>query len=164
MRTLVFMGVSGCGKSSAAAGVAARLGWTLIEGDDFHPAANLQKMQSGHALNDEDRAGWLLKLQTMLGQHTEGVVMTCSALKRRYRDQLRLGARDLGFVFMDLTPELARQRVLARGATHFMPATLIDSQFADLESPVGENGVLRVDATQPLHEIVDAVVQWIESQ
>ena len=161
MRSLIFMGVSGCGKTSAAAGVAAALGMAMIEGDDFHPPANVQKMHTGHALNDTDRADWLATLAQQLREHPEGVAMTCSALKRRYRDQLRHRAPDLGFVFLELTPQAALQRVQARAATHFMPASLVDSQFADLESPVGENRVLRLDATLSLAEIVQAVVDWL---
>lgn len=164
MKTLIFMGVSGCGKSSAAAGVAARLGLPLIEGDDYHTEANVQKMRSGHALNDDDRAGWLAKLSTLLSQHPDGVVMTCSALKRRYRDQLRQSAADVGFVFLELTPEQAKQRVAGRGADHFMPASLVDSQFADLESPEGEYKVLSMDATLETQEIVQTVVDWAEAQ
>ena len=163
MKTLIFMGVSGCGKSSAAAGVAARLGFPLIEGDDYHPAANVQKMRSGHALNDDDRAGWLAKLSTLLSQHPDGAVMTCSALKRRYRDQLRQSAADVGFVFLQLTREQAKQRVAGRGAAHFMPTSLVDSQFADLESPVGEDKVLCVDATSGMKEIVQTAVSWAEA-
>lgn len=158
------MGVSGCGKSSAAAGVAARLGLPLIEGDDYHPTANVQKMRAGVALNDDDRAGWLATLSGLLGQYPDGVVMTCSALKRRYRDQLRQSAADVGFVFLELTPEQAKQRVAARGAAHFMPASLVDSQFADLESPVGEDKVLCVDATAASQETAQTVVRWAESQ
>ena len=161
MRSLIFMGVSGCGKSSAAAGVAAALGMAMIEGDDFHPPANVQKMHTGHALNDTDRADWLATLAQQLREHPEGVVMTCSALKRRNRDQLRHRAPDLGFVFLELTPQAALQRVQAGAATHFMPASLVDSQFADLESPLGENRVLRLDATLSLAEIVQAVVDWL---
>ena len=164
MMALIVMGVSGCGKSSAAAGVAARLGLPLIEGDDYHPAANVQKMRSGNALNDDDRAGWLAKLGSLLSQNPDGVVMTCSALKRRYRDQLRQSARRVGFVFLELTPEQAKQRVSERGAAHFMPASLVDSQFADLESPMGEHKVLCVDATLGTQEIVQAVVRWAEPQ
>jgi len=158
------MGVAGCGKSSVAAGVAARLGLALVEGDDYHPPANLAKMRAGQPLTDADRSGWLSTLGSLLAQHPQGVAMTCSALKRRYRDQLRLCSPGLQFVFLELTPEVARQRVQARGAAHFMPVALVDSQFADLESPVGEPGVLQLDASLGLEETIQAAVQWIRPQ
>ena len=120
-------------------------------------------MRSGHALNDDDRAGWLAKLSALLSQHPDGAVMTCSALKRRYRDQLRQSAADVGFVFLQLTREQAKQRVAGRGAAHFMPTSLVDSQFADLESPVGEDKVLCVDATSGMKEIVQTAVSWAEA-
>ena len=161
MVALVFMGVAGCGKSSVAAGVAARLGLPMVEGDDFHPTANIEKMRAGQALTDADRSGWLVTLGDLLAAHPQGVAMTCSALKRRYRDTLRTRSPGLQFVYLELTPEVARQRVSQRGAAHFMPLALVDSQFAALESPVGEPGVLRVDASTGLEDIVQAAVQWI---
>jgi gluconokinase len=157
------MGVSGCGKSSAATAVASRLALPLIEGDHYHPLANVQKMQAGQALNDLDRADWLSKLADLLTQHPSGVAMTCSALKRGYRDQLRSSRPGLRFVFLALSPAVARQRVSVRGNSHFMPSSLVDSQFADLESPEGEDGVLTVEATRSTEEIAQAVAQWIES-
>ena len=160
----VFMGVAGCGKSSVAAGVAARLGLPLVEGDDYHPPTNIQKMRVGHPLTDEDRSGWLATLGDLLAAHPHGVVMTCSALKRRYRDTLRLRSPGLQFVFLELTPEVALGRVSQRGSAHFMPAALVDSQFATLESPVNEAGVLQIDASQPFADIVQQVVQWIRPQ
>lgn len=164
MVALVFMGVAGCGKSSVAAGVAAQLGLALIEGDDYHPTTNVEKMRAGRALTDEDRSGWLATLGDLLTEYPQGVVMTCSALKRRYRDALRLRSPGLQFVFLELTPEVARQRVSQRGVAHFMPVALVDSQFADLESPVGEPGVLQVDASLALEDIVQAAVQWIRPE
>lgn len=164
MTALIFMGVAGCGKSSVAAGVAARLGLPLVEGDDYHPPSNVAKMRAGQPLTDADRSGWLTTLGDLLTEHRHGVAMTCSALKRGYRDALRLHSAGLQFVFLELTPEVARHRVLARGAAHFMPVALVDSQFADLESPVGEPGVLRVDATLSLEDAIQAVVRWIKPQ
>lgn len=163
MISLVFMGVSGCGKSSIGVAVASRLSLPMIEGDHYHPTANLQKMQAGQPLSDLDRAGWLSTLADLVSQHRSGVVMTCSALKRRYRDQLRSGCPSLQFVFLELPPAVAHQRVLLRGASHFMPSSLVASQFGDLESPQGEDGVLTVDATRNAREIVETVVQWIET-
>ena len=164
MVALVFMGVAGCGKSSVAAGVAARLGLPLVEGDDYHPPTNIEKMRAGQPLTDGDRSGWLATLGDLLAAHPQGVAMTCSALKRRYREQLRLRSPGLQFVFLELTPEVALQRVAQRGATHFMPLALVESQFAALESPVGEPGVLQVDASLALKDIVQAAVQWVRPQ
>ncbi|OYT93243.1 MAG: gluconokinase [Burkholderiales bacterium PBB3] len=158
------MGVSGCGKSSVAAAVAARLGLVWVEGDDHHPASNIERMRSGLALTDADRAEWLDTLGDLLSQHQpHGVVMTCSALKQTYRQKLRACAPDVRFVFMDLSPDAALQRVQARGSSHFMPTSLVQSQFAALESPIGEPGVLQVDATLPRDAITQAVLQWLQA-
>ena len=159
-RWLVVMGVSGCGKSSLGAGLAQALGLPLIEGDDFHPPANVQKMTAGIPLTDADRAGWLDTLGAQLAQHRQGAVLTCSALKRAYRERLRAAVPDLRFVFMELTREEAERRVAARAAQHMFPASLVASQFATLESPVGEVGVLAVDATAPLAEVVAQAIAW----
>lgn len=143
--SVVVMGVAGCGKSSLGVALAGRLGFELIEGDDHHSPANREKMRQGVPLTDADRAGWLAVLGTLLTQHAGGVVLTCSALRKTYRDQLRAASPGLRFVFLDIAPALARERVAAR-ATHFFNTALVDSQFATLESPVGEAGVLRLDA------------------
>ena len=131
------MGVSGSGKSTIAAAVCRRVGAQLIEGDAFHPPQNIRKMSAGVPLTDADRQGWLERLgQEARHQLTtcERVVLTCSALKRRYRDTLRRAVNDLGFVFPVLTPEQATLRVAQR-TNHFMPASLVDSQFSALEPP-----------------------------
>jgi gluconokinase len=158
--SIVIMGVSGCGKSSLGAAVAHALGLPLIEGDDHHSEQNRSKMNRGIALTDEDRDGWL----TLLGEHLRasphGAVLTCSALKRKYRDQLRAASPGLRFVFLDLTREEALARVSSRSA-HFFSASLVDSQFATLEAPVEESGVLRLDATLPVFALASGVAQWI---
>lgn len=154
------MGVSGCGKSSLGAALAAALGLPLIEGDDFHPPANVEKMSAGIPLTDADRAGWLDTLGAQLATHAAGAVLTCSALKRAYRDRLRAAAPGLRFVFMDLTAEEAQRRVAAR-ADHMFPASLVSNQFATLESPVGEAGVLAVDATAPRDTLLAGVKAWL---
>lgn len=157
--SLVIMGVAGCGKSSLGAALAERLGFELIEGDDHHSPGNRDKMRQGTPLTDADRDGWLTTLAGLLAQHPGGAVLTCSALRRIYRERLRAAAPGLRFVFLDLTPALAQQRVSARSA-HFFSSSLVDSQFATLESPVGEPGVLRVDAAAPLTQLVDEAVAW----
>lgn len=158
---VVVMGVSGCGKSSLGAALAEALALPLIEGDDFHPPANVSKMRAGIALTDADRAGWLETLARTLAAHPQGAVLTCSALKRAYRDRLRAAVPRLRFVFMDLSREEAERRVAGRGPGHFFSTSLVADQFATLESPVGEAGVLAVDATAPLPELARRVQGWL---
>ncbi len=164
MNSLVIMGVAGCGKSSLGVAVAQRVGLQVVEGDDHHSADSLTKMQRGIALTDADREGWLTALGLQLQGHRDGLVLTCSALKRAYRDRLRLSAPGLRFVYLDISPEHAMARVAARAASHFFSASLVDSQFATLESPVGEAGVLRVDALVPLVALQTQVCDWLTAQ
>lgn len=163
-RAIVVMGVSGCGKSSVGEACAAALGWTLHEGDTYHSAESIAKMRSGVALTDEDRAGWLDRLAQLLVPAAQGagVVLTCSALRRKYRDRLRQSLPELGFAFLQLDYEDALARVQSRPGHFFSPA-LVANQFATLESPKGEAGVLTLDATAPLAAVADAVVQWAQS-
>ncbi|MBC7720170.1 MAG: gluconokinase [Chitinophagaceae bacterium] len=158
------MGVAGCGKSSLGVAVAQRLGLPIVEGDDHHSASNLSKMQRGVALTDADRAGWLATLGLQLQHHPDGLVLTCSALKRAYRDQLRLASPGLYFVYLDISREQAAIRVAARASSHFFSTSLVDSQFATLEVPTGEAGVLRVDALQPLTTLKAQVCDWLIHQ
>ncbi|MBS0429895.1 MAG: gluconokinase [Proteobacteria bacterium] len=159
---LVVMGVSGCGKSSLGQALAADLGLPLIEGDDFHPESNVRKMKSGTPLTDADRAGWLGRLGEELAARPGGAVLTCSALKRSYRDRLRAAVPSLGVVFLEIGRDEAVSRVQAREAVHIFPASLVDSQFAALESPVGEAGVLTLQATAPLPDSVARVRDWLD--
>lgn len=163
LSALVVMGVSGCGKSSVGAAIVERSGGRLIEGDAFHPAANIAKMSAGIPLDDTDRAGWLQRLgEEMATWVAQGQrpVLTCSALKRKYRDTLRNAVPELGFVFLELSREEAADRVAHRPG-HFMPASLIDSQFAALEPPTGESHTLAVDATLPIVELARQVDGWL---
>lgn len=157
---LVVMGVSGCGKSSLGSAVAQVLGWPLLEGDAYHPTENLAKMRAGTGLTDADRDGWLARLGLELTRHSP-CVLTCSALRRRYRDRLRAARAGLAFAFMELPQAEALARVAARGGEHFFPPSLVADQFATLESPVGEERVLRLDALRPLPELVAAVGAWM---
>lgn len=158
---LVVMGVSGCGKSSLGAALAQALDSRLIEGDDYHPASNQDKMQRGIALTDADRWPWLEQIGAMVRDETaRGVVLTCSSLKRAYRDRLRALEPALQFVYVDITEEEARRRVGARQG-HFFPAQLVADQFAALEPPLGEPGVIRVDALLSLQAQRDAVLQQL---
>jgi gluconokinase len=159
---IVVMGVSGCGKTSVATALCERIGARLIEGDAFHPEQNIRKMRSGIPLTDADRQGWLERLGQELAKNVASnqiAVLACSALKRRYRDTLRAAVPNLDFVFLELSPAAAAERVGHR-PDHFMPTTLIDSQFRDLEPPTGETRVLTVDATCPLPVIVDQAAAW----
>ena len=159
--SIVIMGVAGCGKSSLGAAVARAAGLRLVEGDDFHSAGSRDKMARGIALTDADRDGWLGVLSAQLRAHPEGLVLTCSALKKAYRERLRQAASGLRFVFLDISREQSQARVSARAQQHFFSTTLVDSQFATLEDPTGEAGVLRVDALKPLATLQADVSQWL---
>jgi gluconokinase len=158
------MGVAGCGKSSLGIAVAQSEGVVLIEGDEHHSAASRDKMSRGIALTDADRDGWLGTLCAELRAQPNGVVLTCSALKRAYRERLRAAAPGLRFVFLDISREQALVRVAARGSAHFFSASLVDSQFAALEPPTGEPGVLRVDALAPLSQLQAEVAAWLNAK
>lgn len=154
------MGIAGSGKSTLGAAVAERMSWPMIEGDDFHSDENKARMRAGVPLTDADRLGWLRSLARELRRRPDGAVLTCSALKRAYRDLLRAASPGLAFVFLDITQEEALRRVRARGQ-HFFSPELMRSQFETLEAPVNEPGVLRVDAGLPLQNLADQTVEWL---
>ena len=134
----VVMGVSGTGKSTLGAALARDLGWPYAEGDDFHSAANVAKMHAGHPLTDEDRWPWLRAIAAWAGEREQarsGGVVTCSALRRSYRDLLRAGHPDVRFICLVGSREVLAARLAGRQG-HFMPAALLDSQLATLE-PLG---------------------------
>lgn len=157
---VVVMGVAGCGKSLVGACLAERLGLPLVEGDDFHPAENIEKMRQGVPLTDVDRAQWLDRLADELRRHPKGAVLTCSALKRSYRHALRGAAEGLHFLHLALTPHQALERVASR-TDHFYPPSLVASQFEALEDPAGEPHVLVVDATTHIDRILERAVRWL---
>lgn len=159
-RKLLVMGVSGCGKSSTAAALARALGASMIEGDDYHLPQSQEKMRRGIALDDEDRDPWLDRLGALVAESSGDVVFTCSALKRRYRDRLRAAEPALEIVYIDIAPEEAHARVAGR-TSHWFPASLVDNQFVTLEPPVGEPGVLRVDASWAIPIQCEAVIRWL---
>ena len=161
---IVIMGVAGCGKSSLGQAVASALGSRLVEGDDHHPASNRDKMQRGLALTDLDRDGWLNTLADILRQQPADLVLTCSALKRSYRERLRTAAPGLRFAFLALDRTAAATRVAARADTHFFASSLVDSQFATLEPPDGEPGVLTLDALLPLNTLSAQVQAWLTTE
>lgn len=144
---LVVMGVSGCGKSTVAGLLAGRLGWPFEEGDALHPQANVHKMASGHPLTDQDRWPWLDLvadwIEARLDAGQSGII-TCSALKRSYRDRLNRRGTGVTFVYLAGDKEAIAARLSVRQG-HFFPTTLLDSQFADLEEPTADEPSMRVD-------------------
>jgi carbohydrate kinase (thermoresistant glucokinase family) len=155
---LVVMGVSGCGKSTVAGLLAGRLDWPFAEGDDFHSEHNVAKMRSGHPLTDADRAPWLRAIRAWIDeQHGAGrsAIVTCSALKRSYRDILR-GA-DVVFVYLRGDREQIARRMGARHG-HFMPTGLLDSQFADLEPPGPDENAVTIDISRSAAELADEIM------
>ena len=156
------MGVAGCGKSAVGELIAAHLRLPLIEGDDFHPASNVSKMQRGVALTDDDRADWLQTLGLALARHEggDGAVLTCSALKAAYRDRLRAAATPLFFVYLKISEAESLQRVAQR-AGHFYPPSLVASQFAALQDPSGEPGVLTLDGATSLTDLGQRAARWL---
>lgn len=158
---VVVMGVAGCGKSAVGQRIAAQLHLPLIEGDDFHPPRNISKMQQGVALTDDDRADWLHMLGAGLAQRPAGVVLTCSALKRAYRDTLRAAAPGLRFVHLAITQAESLRRVSQRD-DHFYPPSLVASQFEALQDPSNEPGVLALDATASPEELALKAAQWLK--
>ena len=154
---IVVMGVSGSGKSAVGARLALRLGVPFCEGDDLHPVANIAKMASGRALDDDDRAPWLDAVNRWMRGHQMGGVVSCSALRRRHRDRLR---RDLAvvptFVLLDPpVPALVDRLAMRRG--HFMPAALLCSQLATLERPTADEPALRVVGEGDVDPVVDEI-------
>jgi gluconokinase len=153
---VVVMGVSGSGKTVIGSAVAKKLGWSFIEGDDFHPPENVAKMSSGQALTDEDRWPWLDRLNMELrARETKGesAVLACSALKQTYRDRLTRGVANWQLVFLHGSFELLQQRIKER-KHRYMPASLLQSQFATLEPPAK---AISVDVAQPLEQSVEQI-------
>jgi gluconokinase len=149
---IVVMGVSGAGKTTVGKRLAERLGVEFIDGDDLHSAAARAKMAAGRALDDADRWPWLDRIAATLADPAapRGRVVACSALRRAYRDRLRAGVgTGLRFVYLEADPDLMRTRVAGRRG-HYMPASLVDSQFATLEAPVGEPDVVTIGADADL--------------
>jgi len=148
MRRVVMMGVSGCGKSAVGAALAARLGVPYVDGDDLHPPANVALMAQGQPLTDADRRPWLDRVAQVLADDAP-VIVGCSALRRRYRDQIRAGAGGpVRFVHLTGPRALIAARMAARTG-HYMPLSLLDSQFAALEPPGPDEAALTIDITDP---------------
>ena len=157
---IVVMGVSGVGKTTVGKALAERIGARFAEGDQFHSPENVEKMRMGRPLNDQDRLPWLQTLNGNIGEWEragETVVLSCSALKRKYRDQLCAGHTGVQFLFLEAEKEVVAQRVNARTG-HYMPASLLDSQYRDLEAPEPQENVVTVDGGASVEEILERVL------
>jgi gluconokinase len=155
---VIIFGVSGAGKTTVGKLLARELGWHFIEADDFHPAANIEKMRSGHPLTDKDRWPWLERLRRQIEQlHTarENAVLACSALKRAYRGRLRIGD-EVKFVFLRGDYALVEKQLRSRHG-HFMNAALLQSQFDDLQEPQADEHALTIALGGGLDEIVEEI-------
>ncbi|MBM4256385.1 MAG: gluconokinase [Deltaproteobacteria bacterium] len=153
---IILMGVSGSGKTTIGQHLAQSLGWTFYDGDDFHPQTNIDKMQQGIPLTDDDRDSWLSALQQLIArllQNDRSAVLACSALKQIYRSRLQQHPKQVRFVYLKGDYALIRQRLMARQG-HFMRADLLGSQFAALEEP---HEVLTVDISQSPESIVTVI-------
>jgi gluconokinase len=160
----ILMGVSGSGKSAVANTVAQQTNAAMLDGDYLHPRANINKMASGHALNDDDRAPWLAALNDAIFamQRTNDVaLLVCSALKKNYRDRLRQGNANLHFIYLQGEKEVIEERLKQRKGHFFKPQMLV-SQFATLEEPsADEQDVYAVNIDQPLAGVVADTIQFI---
>jgi gluconokinase len=154
IRAIVVMGVSGSGKSTLARALASAFGWQFVEGDDLHPPANIAKMASGIPLDDEDRTPFLENVaQAIVEARATGVVVSCSALKRRYRDLIRARAGAVTFILPVLDAETLLSRLSGR-RDHFMPPALLDSQLAALEPPQPDEDAILVTGRATVDEQV----------
>ncbi|MCD2473146.1 gluconokinase [Jiella sp. MQZ9-1] len=158
---IVIMGPSGVGKSTTAEGLAERLDWPFAEADKFHPKANIAKMTEGVPLDDADRAPWLAAIRDWISDEAEkgvSTVLTCSALKRRYRETLREAKARVRFVALEIDPERLAERMRTRKG-HFMPPSLLKSQLADLEPLAADEDGITVSVDQPPQAVIAAVVE-----
>jgi carbohydrate kinase (thermoresistant glucokinase family) len=160
-RPVVVMGVSGSGKTTVGRAIAERLGREFVEGDRLHPEANVRKMAAGVPLDDADREPWLDAVAAELARGP--VVVTCSALKRAYRDRLRRVAPDLRIVYLHGSRELLESRVHTR-AHEYMPASLLDSQLATLEEPEPDEDALAFDVALRPDEIAELAAERLEKE
>ncbi len=160
---VVVMGVSGCGKSTVGRLIARGLACEFLEGDDLHPARNVERMAAGIPLTDHDRRAWLHAIAQQLADaraSRHGLVVACSALKRSYRNLLRAASAELAFVHIDAGFELLEARLQAR-AGHFMPASLLQSQLQTLEPPGVDEHAITLDAALPAERIAQHARAWL---
>ncbi len=164
-QSFILMGVSSTGKTTIGTEVARRLHLKLIDGDDLHPRANIIKMGSGQPLNDEDRHPWLERINDAafsLEQKSEKGIIICSALKKKYRDQIRQGNKNVRFLFLNGNFELVLERMKQRQG-HYMKTEMLKSQFATLEVPqTDEPDVIHIDISGSFEEVVEACIQAIQ--
>lgn len=161
---IVVMGVSGCGKSTVGLLLAGAVGVPYVEGDDLHSGENVERMRAGIPLTDEQRHDWLERISQRLAQaHAQslGLVVSCSALKRAYRDILRRGVPDLLFVHLHGAPALLAQRTAQR-VGHYMPASLLDSQLAILEPPGPDERAMVFDVAEPPQVVVEHILARLQ--
>ncbi|MBZ7985102.1 gluconokinase [Campylobacter sp. Cr9] len=160
---IVVMGVCGCGKSTVGAMLANNLGASFIDGDDLHPRANIEKMQSGTPLNDEDRKPWLERISDVffsISRRERSCVIACSALKKKYRDEIRKSGKII-FIHLYGDKDLIMQRMSKRSG-HYMKENMIDSQFATLEFPKDEELVINISIDAPIGDIVENALNQLE--
>ncbi|KQT54087.1 hypothetical protein ASG43_00145 [Aureimonas sp. Leaf454] len=165
-RIVVAMGVSGSGKSTLGEALRDRHGFRYVDADTVHPPANVEKMRAGTPLTDDDRAPWLTALASILLEGAvkgEDLVVACSALKTRYREVLSSSAAPVLFAFLAIDRDEVTRRVAAR-PEHYMPASLVDSQFAALEEPEPGPNVLRLDATRPVEDLCRDVLARLDER
>jgi carbohydrate kinase (thermoresistant glucokinase family) len=159
---VVLMGVCGCGKTTVGRVLAARLGLPFIEGDELHPPANVARMAAGVPLTDADREGWLQAVGAALAAAPQGAVASCSALKRRYREQLRAQVGGLRFVHLHGEPALLAERLATRQG-HYMPAALLPSQLQILEPPAADEAALTLPITATADALAEQARAWLET-
>lgn len=161
---IIVMGVSGSGKSTVSEALARRLGFAAEDGDFYHPKANVKKMQNGIALTDEDRWPWLHVIADLIDRYAAAhtpVVLACSALKRAYRDILVHGRTDVRIVYLKGSRELIARRENHR-KEHFMPPSLLGSQFDALEEPTADEHAIAVDIDAPVATIADSIIRQLQ--
>lgn len=160
---IIVMGVSGSGKSTVGEKLAEALNLPFLEGDSLHPQSNVDKMVAGIPLQDEDRWPWLDQIGERLAAAHDGIVVSCSSLKKSYRDRMRAASGgSLMFVFLDGSFDVLHQHMGQRTG-HFMPVKMLESQLATLESPVAEALVFRADVADPIEKIVAESLDWVRS-
>ena len=164
-KSFILMGVSSTGKTSVGTEVAHRLGIKLIDGDDLHPRTNIIKMGEGHPLNDEDRAPWLERIRDAafsLEHKSEVGIIVCSALKKKYRDQIRDGNSNVRFLFLHGSYDVILERMRQRKG-HYMKESMLKSQFETLEVPgADEPDVISIDINAPFDEVVERCIQALQ--
>lgn len=161
-RLIVVMGVAGCGKSTIAEGLALGLDGTYLDADAFHPAKNIAKMSAGHPLTDDDRWPWLDQVGIEIARKSGRVIGACSALRRVYRERITSAAREpVTFAYLAGSRDLIASRMAARDG-HFMPLSLLDSQFATLEVPDPDETAIDVDISGDEHEVIAHLVRVLQ--